>query len=125
MQERAAGFIPALERAAGFILALERAAGFIPALERAAGFIPALPGAGMNPAARRLPDVFDIMDWGILSGTFDHINLPGVNEQWDLSRLYLTGEIGFVPEPTTFVLLGLGGLMSLLLVLRRPKRRSQ
>ena len=60
-------------------------------------------------------DVFDIMDWGTLVGTFDQIILPEVpGLQWDLSNLYVTGQIGSVPEPSSLALLGLGLLIGLL-----------
>lgn len=40
-------------------------------------------------------DRFDILDWDTLAGTFDSVVLPGLSGglSWDLSDLYLTGEL--------------------------------
>jgi len=56
--------------------------------------------------------VFDILDWDTLSGTFDTVNLPALSGglSWDTSRLYTTGELTVVPEPSTIALLILGTL---------------
>jgi uncharacterized protein YjbI with pentapeptide repeats len=49
---------------------------------------------------------FDLFDWdgAIVTGQFDEIGgEPGVI--WDTSRLYTTGQVTMVPEPSTFLLL--------------------
>jgi hypothetical protein len=66
---------------------------------------------------------FDILDWGTLNGTFDFINLPGLDAglSWDATSLYTTGILSVfsntppgpgpsVPAPGAFVLgaIGLG-----------------
>jgi T5SS/PEP-CTERM-associated repeat protein len=40
-------------------------------------------------------DIFDILDWGSLSGTFDSVQLPALPAglSWSTSRLYTTGEL--------------------------------
>ncbi|MBL7222693.1 MAG: PEP-CTERM sorting domain-containing protein [Candidatus Brocadiae bacterium] len=55
---------------------------------------------------------FDIIDAAAILGTFDTINLPGVDDgvQWDLRDLYTEGVIFVQPEPCTLGLLALGGL---------------
>jgi len=60
-----------------------------------------------------LGDTFDILDWGALAGSeFDTVDVPVLSGglDWDVSKLYDTGEIYVTPEPTTFMLLTLGGL---------------
>jgi hypothetical protein len=46
-----------------------------------------------NSFAPSAGDVFDILDWGTLSGTFDTIELPALNAglTWNTSQLYVTG----------------------------------
>jgi hypothetical protein len=60
----------------------------------------------------RAGDVFDIMDWGSVSGTFNDVNLPVLTSglAWDASDLYRTGELKVLPEPATLSLLALGAL---------------
>jgi len=62
--------------------------------------------------------VFDILDWKTLSGTFDTVNLPSLSGglSWDTSQLYTTGELTVVPEPTSgmLMLLGLLGVIGFL-----------
>ncbi|MBN2218433.1 MAG: PEP-CTERM sorting domain-containing protein [Pirellulales bacterium] len=64
--------------------------------------------------------VFDVLDWDTLAGTFDDVNLPtltgGLN--WDTSDLYVSGELRVVPEPSTIGLL-LMGVIGLLATARR------
>ncbi len=50
-----------------------------------------------------LGDSFDVMNWGALSDTFAHINLPSLvgPMDWDVSNLYTTGTLNVVPEPAT------------------------
>ncbi|MBN2216037.1 MAG: discoidin domain-containing protein [Pirellulales bacterium] len=60
--------------------------------------------------------VFDILDWTSLTGTFDAVNLPTLTGglSWDVSNLYTTGELTVVPEPSTLVLviMGMIGLLA-------------
>ncbi len=58
-------------------------------------------------------DTFDILGWSILSGTFDLINLPDLDNglSWDISNLYTDGSIfvkggSQVPVPASILLLG-------------------
>ncbi len=58
--------------------------------------------------------VFNILDFGTVNGTFTTINLPPLRaaQSWDLSQLYLTGQIALhVPEPSTWLLAALGGVL--------------
>jgi filamentous hemagglutinin len=73
------------------------------------GYMPA-PGA-----------VFDILDWGMLSGSFDAVSLPSLGRglEWDASALYSTGSLSVLPEPATLALLALGWA-----VLAARRRRS-
>jgi len=78
------------------------------------GSLVILPGAtldvtALNPATG-FEGVLDILDFGSIEGTFGTINLPALaHTQWDLSRLYETGEISSVPEPASLGLLSLAG----------------
>lgn len=60
-------------------------------------------------------DSFNLFD-GTISGPFATVNLPILDAglQWDESQLYTTGIIDIVaaPEPATFALLGMGGLVA-------------
>lgn len=51
--------------------------------------------------------VFDVLDWDTLVGTFDTVNLPALagGLAWDASNLYVTGQLTVVPEPACGVLL--------------------
>ncbi len=44
-------------------------------------------------------NVFDILDWGSLSGTFDTLQLPmlAAGLEWDTSQLYVSGMLSVVP----------------------------
>jgi hypothetical protein len=63
-----------------------------------------------------LGDQFDLFDWNgslnAASGSFGELLLPTLADglAWDVSRLYLSGEIGVtaVPEPETWALMALG-----------------
>ncbi len=70
-------------------------------------------------------DVFDILDWGTLNGTFQNVNLPGLAPMlfWDSSQLYITGElmVTAVPEPSTLALVLSGVLVGAGLLRRRKK----
>ena len=61
----------------------------------------------MSPISEN--DVFDLLDFGEITGEFDAFQLPAGTISWDLSLLYETGEIRAVPEPLTLALLSLGG----------------
>jgi len=54
---------------------------------------------------------FDILDWGVLQGTFGILELPdGI--VWNLASLYATGEIAVaVPEPSQYTLMLAGVLL--------------
>lgn len=71
-------------------------------------------------------DVFDILDWGSIDGTFSPLDLPDLDGlDWDTSALYTAGELRVVesegeapiPEPA-----GLG-LVGLAMLAVRKKRR--
>jgi autotransporter family porin len=74
---------------------------------------------GFTPTAGNM---FDLLDWGSLSGTFSQIMLPTLSDglAWDVSRLYLDGTISVaaVPEPQTYAML-LAGLALLTFAMRR------
>jgi hypothetical protein len=57
-------------------------------------------------------DLFDLFDWGSISGTFGQISLPGLSVGlfWDVSRLYVDGTIsvGAVPEPEIYAMMAVG-----------------
>ncbi|HBO43613.1 MAG TPA: hypothetical protein DD670_06725, partial [Planctomycetaceae bacterium] len=61
--------------------------------------------------------VFDILDWASLSGSFETVNLPALASglSWDISDLYTSGELRVVPEPAmmSLLLLGLIGAVGL------------
>jgi len=50
-------------------------------------------------------DTFDILDFTTMNGTFDTVNLPGGDDDWDVSKLYTTGEITYEPPPLGTVIL--------------------
>ncbi|MCI0334884.1 MAG: hypothetical protein L0228_16850 [Planctomycetes bacterium] len=52
-----------------------------------------------NSFAPSAGNVFDILDWGSLSGTFDTLQLPmlAAGLEWDTSHLYVTGVLSVVP----------------------------
>lgn len=58
---------------------------------------------------------FLLFDWNGALGEYQRfaavISLPGV--EWDLSRLYTTGEVTLIPEPTSMLLLGFGAILGL------------
>jgi hypothetical protein len=55
-------------------------------------------------------EVYDLLEWGTLSGEFHALNLPPLADglSWDTTALYSTGSISVIPEP--------GVLTALLLV---------
>ena len=75
---------------------------------------------GFHPQAGQTFDILDF-DPEDLSGRFSAFDLPdlGGGLSWDTSNLYTTGTITVIPEPTTLVLLALGGLA----LIRRRRTR--
>ena len=71
---------------------------------------------------------YKLFDWSQVgpSGVFDAIFVVGLNSPYgvETSRLYTTGEITIVPEPSAFVLLGLAGVGVLVYAWWRRKRVS-
>jgi T5SS/PEP-CTERM-associated repeat protein/probable HAF family extracellular repeat protein len=55
----------------------------------------------IDPFTPSAGDVFDILNWGSLSGTFETVNLPTLADglSWDTSDLYVTGTLGIFPGP--------------------------
>jgi fibronectin-binding autotransporter adhesin len=64
-------------------------------------------------------DVFNLFDWGTVSGTFSTVNLPALDPglTWDQSQLYTAGTLSVIPEPSTLLL----GSLGLLALLRRKR----
>ena len=55
---------------------------------------------GFKPA---IGNTFDLLDWGLLNGTFLSITLPTLSgAQWDTSQLYTTGVLSVVAGPGDF-----------------------
>lgn len=56
----------------------------------------------------------DVLNWGTLTGTFDHYLITGTTAlHVDASLLYTTGELRLIPEPTSLALLGFASLLML------------
>lgn len=68
-------------------------------------------------------DVFDLLDFGSLTGGFSTVALPDLDPglSWDATRLYADGTIQVVPEPGVLSLLTVGGIAALC---RRRKTRE-
>jgi T5SS/PEP-CTERM-associated repeat protein len=69
--------------------------------------------------------VFNLFDWGAVSGAFDLIDLPKINSGlgWDTSQLFTNGTLSVVvPEPTcaTLLIVAAGGLLTRLRLRRQP-----
>jgi hypothetical protein len=60
---------------------------------------------GFQPA---LGDDFDVLDFGAIEGEFNEILLPSLSDglAWDVSSLYSNGSLSIIPEPASWVLLG-------------------
>lgn len=65
----------------------------------------------INDYVPSMGDVYQIIQAGNISGGFGVVNADGL---WDLSNLAVDGTIRAVPEPTSLVLLILGGMLFLL-----------
>jgi len=75
----------------------------------------------MSPVSEN--DVFDLLDFGEITGEFDAFQLPGGTISWDLSQLYVTGEIKAVPEPASALLVALAVPAVMARVRRRLRTR--
>ena len=64
---------------------------------------------GYTPAAG---DLFDILEFDAVSGSFDRLSLPALSDglSWNASGLYDAGQLTVVPEPASAVMLVLAGL---------------
>ena len=74
---------------------------------------------GFDPANG---DVFNILGFNTISGTFAPVALPDLDAglSWKTDDLYTTGQIQVIPEPATLVLLGFG-LMGVIGMRKRRK----
>lgn len=48
-------------------------------------------------------DTFDILDFTAVDGEFETLDLPGAEANWDLTQLYVTGEIRYRPVGTVLM----------------------
>ena len=48
-------------------------------------------------------DTFDILDFSAVDGVFETLDLPGSTANWDLAKLYTTGEIRYRPVGTVLM----------------------
>jgi len=67
---------------------------------------------GFTPAAG---EVFDLLDWGSVAGSFAQVNLPTLagGLAWDAGQLSTNGSVTVVPEPRCAGLFGGAGLLLL------------
>lgn len=72
---------------------------------------------GYTPVAG---DLFEILEFDAVSGSFDRLSLPALGEglSWNVSGLYDAGELAIVPEPASALMLVLAGF-GLALIRRR------
>jgi hypothetical protein len=86
------------------------------------GTLKLVPWAGFAPQPGQR---FDLLDWGSTAGQFDLIDSSafGGATVWDFSQLYVDGSIGVtaVPEPGSWALLALGGIVVAARVQRRQR----
>jgi hypothetical protein len=80
----------------------------------------------LNGFAPQYGDAFDLFDFGGLVGQFDSIQLPSLAAglAWRTDELYTSGTVAVVPEPASFWLLSVIGIVVWLTVYRRPGGRS-
>ena len=55
---------------------------------------------GFKPATG---DTFDILDFSAVTGVFETLDFPGTAANWDLAKLYTTGEIRYRPVGTVLM----------------------
>ncbi len=78
---------------------------------------------GTNPADL-IGTTFDLFDWdgAVRSGEFEIV--PQAGTVWDTTKLYTTGEVTLVPEPSTVMLLGIAAVLLLVGTVRFGRRSA-